>query len=308
MPRRRRAKGVGSSGSGWAPSSAIRRVGRRAAVAHRGRWPLALARPWRSGAAAPSRSTSTSVTSRPGEAAGRVVTPSATWRRRSTSSAPSGAIRKPPWPSVAGRAVVRDGLRDVTIGLGAVALRRRVATRPVRRPPHGAARSRDEVLRRRSICSGSVGEIRYGRRLDLGGLRPRWRGRRAVRLRADRADRGDAGSPGRHRRPRRRRGGVALADAVRAARRRGRTDCARGGRWHGVAARLTGGSRPRARAGLRAAVDRPGKGAGDRRAGRYLAVERRAVVPGLGGAQYEDDVLIGPGGAEVLTVSDGPGT
>jgi Xaa-Pro dipeptidase len=36
-------------------------------------------------------------------------------------------------------------------------------------------------------------------------------------------------------------------------------------------------------------------------AGWCLAVERRAAVPGLGGAQYEDDVLIGPDGAEVLT-------
>ncbi len=38
-------------------------------------------------------------------------------------------------------------------------------------------------------------------------------------------------------------------------------------------------------------------------AGWCLALERRAAVPGLGGAQYEDDVLIGPDGAEVLTVS-----
>jgi Xaa-Pro aminopeptidase len=36
-------------------------------------------------------------------------------------------------------------------------------------------------------------------------------------------------------------------------------------------------------------------------AGWCLAVERRVAVPGLGGAQYEDDVLIGPDGAEVLT-------
>ena len=36
-------------------------------------------------------------------------------------------------------------------------------------------------------------------------------------------------------------------------------------------------------------------------AGWCLAVERRAAVPGLGGAQYEDDVLIGPDGPEVLT-------
>jgi len=35
--------------------------------------------------------------------------------------------------------------------------------------------------------------------------------------------------------------------------------------------------------------------------GWCLAVERRAAVPGLGGAQYEDDVLIGPDGAELLT-------
>jgi ectoine hydrolase len=38
--------------------------------------------------------------------------------------------------------------------------------------------------------------------------------------------------------------------------------------------------------------------------GWCLAVERRAAVPGLGGAQYEDDVLIGPDGAELLTVID----
>jgi Xaa-Pro aminopeptidase len=35
--------------------------------------------------------------------------------------------------------------------------------------------------------------------------------------------------------------------------------------------------------------------------GWCLAIERRAAVPGLGGAQYEDDVLIGPDGAELLT-------
>jgi Xaa-Pro aminopeptidase len=38
-------------------------------------------------------------------------------------------------------------------------------------------------------------------------------------------------------------------------------------------------------------------------AGWCLAIERRAAVPGLGGAQYEDDVLIGPNGAELLTVT-----
>ena len=32
-----------------------------------------------------------------------------------------------------------------------------------------------------------------------------------------------------------------------------------------------------------------------------LALERRARVPGLGGAQYEDDVLVGADGPEVLT-------
>jgi Xaa-Pro aminopeptidase len=36
-------------------------------------------------------------------------------------------------------------------------------------------------------------------------------------------------------------------------------------------------------------------------AGWCLAVERRASVLGLGGAQHEDDVLVGPAGAEVLT-------
>jgi Xaa-Pro aminopeptidase len=35
--------------------------------------------------------------------------------------------------------------------------------------------------------------------------------------------------------------------------------------------------------------------------GWCLAVERRAAVPGLGGAQYEDNVLIGPDRAELLT-------
>jgi Xaa-Pro aminopeptidase len=35
--------------------------------------------------------------------------------------------------------------------------------------------------------------------------------------------------------------------------------------------------------------------------GWCLAVERRAWVPGVGGAQYEDDVLVGPGGPELLT-------
>jgi Xaa-Pro aminopeptidase len=39
-------------------------------------------------------------------------------------------------------------------------------------------------------------------------------------------------------------------------------------------------------------------------AGWCLALERRAAVPGLGGAQYEDDVLIGPHGAEVLTSAE----
>jgi Xaa-Pro aminopeptidase len=36
-------------------------------------------------------------------------------------------------------------------------------------------------------------------------------------------------------------------------------------------------------------------------AGWCLALERRAAVPGLGGAQYEDDVLVGPQGPELLT-------
>ena len=35
--------------------------------------------------------------------------------------------------------------------------------------------------------------------------------------------------------------------------------------------------------------------------GWCLAVERRAAIPGLGGAQYEDNVLIGPTEAELLT-------
>jgi ectoine hydrolase len=37
--------------------------------------------------------------------------------------------------------------------------------------------------------------------------------------------------------------------------------------------------------------------------GWCLAIERRAAVAGLGGAQYEDDVLIGADGAEVLTIT-----
>jgi len=32
-----------------------------------------------------------------------------------------------------------------------------------------------------------------------------------------------------------------------------------------------------------------------------LAIERRAAVDGLGGAQYEDDVLVGDDGPELLT-------
>jgi Xaa-Pro dipeptidase len=39
--------------------------------------------------------------------------------------------------------------------------------------------------------------------------------------------------------------------------------------------------------------------------GWCLAIERRAAVPGLGGAQYEDNVLIGPHGAELLTETPG---
>jgi hypothetical protein len=35
--------------------------------------------------------------------------------------------------------------------------------------------------------------------------------------------------------------------------------------------------------------------------GWCLAIERRAAVRGVGGAQYEDDVLVGPDGAELLT-------
>jgi Xaa-Pro aminopeptidase len=41
-------------------------------------------------------------------------------------------------------------------------------------------------------------------------------------------------------------------------------------------------------------------------AGWCLAVERRARVAGLGGAQYEDDVLVGPDGAELLTATAPP--
>jgi Xaa-Pro aminopeptidase len=43
--------------------------------------------------------------------------------------------------------------------------------------------------------------------------------------------------------------------------------------------------------------------------GWCLAVERRAAVPGLGGAQYEDNVLIGLDGAQLLTIVErAPGT
>lgn len=40
--------------------------------------------------------------------------------------------------------------------------------------------------------------------------------------------------------------------------------------------------------------------------GWCLALERRAAVPGLGGAQYEDDVLVGPERAELLTLDPAP--
>jgi Xaa-Pro aminopeptidase len=36
-------------------------------------------------------------------------------------------------------------------------------------------------------------------------------------------------------------------------------------------------------------------------AGWCLALERRAAIAGLGGAQYEDNVLVGPTGADLLT-------
>jgi Xaa-Pro aminopeptidase len=35
-----------------------------------------------------------------------------------------------------------------------------------------------------------------------------------------------------------------------------------------------------------------------------LAVERRIEAPGLGGARYEDDVLVVEGGAELLTPAE----
>jgi hypothetical protein len=37
---------------------------------------------------------------------------------------------------------------------------------------------------------------------------------------------------------------------------------------------------------------------------RQQRVRDAAAVPGLGGAQYEDAVLIGPDGAELLTALD----
>jgi Xaa-Pro aminopeptidase len=39
--------------------------------------------------------------------------------------------------------------------------------------------------------------------------------------------------------------------------------------------------------------------------GMCLAIERRIAAPGVGGAQYEDDLLVGPTGPELLTPARG---
>lgn len=77
-------------------------------------------------------------------------------------------------------------------------------------------------------------------------------------------------------------------------------------RRHGVPAHLMGGFWGH---GLGLGFEPPWIGpAADEvvEAGWCLALERRAAVAGVGGAQHEDDVLVGPDGAELLTVG-GPG-
>ena len=93
--------------------------------------------------------------------------------------------------------------------------------------------------------------------------------------------------------------GVALADVARACEEAlAASDHAR---RHGVPAHLMGGFWGH---GLGLGFEPPwiGPDSAERvEAGWCLAIERRAAVPGLGGAQYEDDVLVGPGGPELLT-------
>jgi Xaa-Pro aminopeptidase len=72
-------------------------------------------------------------------------------------------------------------------------------------------------------------------------------------------------------------------------------------RRHGVPANLMGGFWGH---GLGLGFEPPWIGPDSREvveAGWCLALERRAAVDGLGGAQHEDDVLIGPDGPELLT-------
>jgi len=77
-------------------------------------------------------------------------------------------------------------------------------------------------------------------------------------------------------------------------------------RRHGVPEHLMGGFWGH---GLGLAFEPPWIGPDSRELaepGMCLAIERRAAVAGLGGAQYEDDVLIGEHGAELLTITDPP--
>jgi Xaa-Pro aminopeptidase len=93
--------------------------------------------------------------------------------------------------------------------------------------------------------------------------------------------------------------GVALADVARAC-----EEALAGSphaRRHGVPPNLMGGFWGH---GLGLAFEPPWIGPDSREtveAGWCLALERRAAVPGIGGAQYEDDVLVGAERAELLT-------
>lgn len=77
-------------------------------------------------------------------------------------------------------------------------------------------------------------------------------------------------------------------------------------RRHGVPAHVMGGFWGH---GLGLGFEPPWIGpAGDEvvEAGWCLAIERRAAVAGIGGAQYEDDVLVGQDGPELLTTTARP--
>lgn len=77
-------------------------------------------------------------------------------------------------------------------------------------------------------------------------------------------------------------------------------------RRHGVPAHLMGGFWGH---GLGLGFEPPWIGpTGDEvvEAGWCLAIERRAAVAGVGGAQHEDDVLVGPDGPELLTTTARP--